>query len=158
MMPQTVFCHNFIWSIYISKKDHIHPNFFYYSLLWEGKIFTVCCVGTSCNVFKQTETKSYLLSVINSMKFVETLCQIIVHISPTFCYSLSYICLISCTNINATYFLYTGQIWVKQCCITHSLSMRDWIDKSAYNDRLTHLLWFIWCYQRSKLSHVTHFL
>ena len=34
---------------------------------------------------------------------------------------------------------------VKQCCITHSLSRRNWIDKSAYNDTLTHLLLVIWC-------------
>ena len=33
---------------------------------------------------------------------------------------------------------------VKQCCITHSLSMRDWIEKSAYKDRLTHFLLVIW--------------
>ena len=31
---------------------------------------------------------------------------------------------------------------MKQCFITHSLSTRDWIDKSAYSDRLTHLLSF----------------
>ena len=48
-----------------------------------------------------------------------------------------------------------------ECCVTHSLSMRDWIDKSAYNDRSTHLL-FIWCitgsFTKLKLCNVTHFL
>ena len=39
---------------------------------------------------------------------------------------------------------------VKQCCITHSLSTRDWIDNSAYyDDRLTHSLLLIWCTMRS---------
>ena len=42
---------------------------------------------------------------------------------------------------------------VKQCCITHSLSMRDWIDKFAYNNRLTHFLLVIWCTIGSSTKH-----
>ena len=34
---------------------------------------------------------------------------------------------------------------MKQCHVTHSLSTRDGIDKSAYNDKLTHLLLVMWC-------------
>ena len=34
---------------------------------------------------------------------------------------------------------------VKPFCISHSLSMRDWIDKFAYIDILTHLLLVVIC-------------
>ena len=34
---------------------------------------------------------------------------------------------------------------VKQCCITHSLSMRDRVEKSACHDRPTYLLFVIQC-------------
>ena len=55
------------------------------------------------------------------------------------------------------------RLGVKQCCITHSLSRRDWIEKSAYNDRSTHFLLVVWCTMGSfsnieMESNVTHFL
>ena len=34
---------------------------------------------------------------------------------------------------------------VRQCGITYSLSMTNWLDKSAYNDRSTHFLLVIQC-------------
>ncbi len=80
--------------------------------------------------------------------------------SPTF--YCSWWCLTNCTNINVAYFLYAGKIVsLMQCCITHSLSKKDWVDRSAYNDRLTHFLLVIWCNiriicQKSKLSVNDH--
>ena len=113
--------------------------------LWKGEIFTVCCFGTCGNVYKQTERKCYLLPVINPMKLIETVFQRLV------CHQLSVVhwvmsdklykhqCLLSlCRPVRCG---------VRQCCITHSLSMRDCIHKSACNDidRSTHLLLVIWC-------------
>ena len=110
--------------------------------LWRGEIFTVCCFGTWCNVYRQTERKYYLLPVVNPIKFVETLFHRIVY------YQLSVVCWVIWqavqTSILLTFFKRV-RCGGRQCCITHSLSMRDWIGKPAYHDRSTHFLLVIWC-------------
>ena len=85
----------------------------------------------------QMERKSPLLPVINSVKFVETLSN--KSMSPTFCCSLSYVSWAAQTSMLLTFFKQV-RCSVNQCSITHSLSMRDRIDKSAHNDWLTYLL------------------
>jgi hypothetical protein len=68
-------------------------------------IFTVCCFGTRCNVYKQTRKKCHLPPVINQMKFVDTLSE---RMSPTSYCSLSHV----------------WQTAQRSCCL-HSLSWSD---------------------------------
>ena len=99
--------------IHILQKDHIHPICFAIALkwLWIGEIPTVCCFETRCIIHKhkQTERKSHLLPVINPIKLVETLFQIIAYLSH---------------QLSVVHWVMSDQLHKHQCCLL-SLNRSD---------------------------------
>ena len=91
----------------MSQKDYIHPICFAIACegALKGEIFTVCCLGTWCNIYKQTERKCYLLPVINSMKFVET---------------LSLFQIIICCQLSVVHWVMSDNLFKHQCCLLSS--------------------------------------
>jgi len=110
--------------------------------LWKGEIFTVCCFGKRLMFIRRQKGKvTYFLLLIQSNLLRLPFRQYY----GTNLLLLIELCLISCTKSMLLTFFKQVRCGVKQCCITHSLSTWDWFDKSAYNDRITHLLLVIWC-------------
>jgi len=129
----------------LTKISYLFCNGMWRGFEKEKYLLSVVLVQDVMFICKRTGRKCHSHPVTTQMNFWDSLSD--KNMSPTFCCSLS--CLINCANINDTYFLEVGQMQCKAMFkyindITHSLSMRDWIDKSAYNDRLTHLLLITW--------------
>ena len=87
-------------------------------------------------IFSRQRKESYLLSVIDTMKFVETFSD---NRYVTNFLLFIELCISVQTSMLLTFFEQV-RCGVKLCCITNPLPIRDWIEKSAYNDRSTHFL------------------
>ncbi len=123
-----------------------HTFYLFCNSMWRGfdkekYLLSVVLGQDVTNVYSQKERKCHLLPVINWMKFVETFFQIIHH------------------QLSIVHWVRSDRLHKHHCC---SLSLsssdvawssvalltpypkRDWIDRSAHNDKLTHLLLVIW--------------
>ncbi len=128
-------------NLHLTKGSH--TSCLFCNSLWRGIEKEKCSLSgvLGSDVMFISRDKCHLLPVINPMKFVETLFQII-GCSNFLLFTELY--LMSCANLMSPTFFKHVRCGMKQCSITHSLSTWDCIDDSSYNDGLTHLLLVTW--------------
>ena len=113
-MPVTFCCHTVVFHVMWTLHNSMTYILFVFAIACEEN-FNLNRRNIYCLLFWdkmkclfQTERKCHSLPVINSINFVETLLNNSV-MSPTFYCSFSYICIITCTNVNVAHFLETCQ-------------------------------------------------
>ncbi len=166
----------------ISQEDHIHPicsPIVCNQILNRRNIYCLLFwVKTRHHIYRQTEGKFHLHSVINPMKFVETLFQL------TVCHQLSIVpwimsvklhkyqcCLLSSSRSDVVW----GSVVLLTTCpqqtgLTHLLAMIDWLtcywsydapwDHLLTNLNVTHFLyimgWDCWWQKEALLTNCCH--
>ena len=109
-MPLTLFCHSISYDEFTC---HQRITYVLFAMACEEALkrrnINIYCLlfWDMINTYKQTESKCYLLSVIDPMKFVETLFQIIV-----------------CHKLSVVHWAMSNKLYKHQCCLL-SLSRSD---------------------------------